>query len=585
MTTLYRSSLDGFEVEVPDDIASDPDKLRAFVLEARQGLGAPGTAEPTYVSEPSPVMRSDNPPLGNTMDNSRTSNSYVGAKTSALQNLQRTLGISTTPPAPVNLGVTPPGFQDRSRAVAAGQREGFMQPLLGLGQQVGRPLNALGIENPLPTRESIDARRAQEQAGPYFDKPGYGSGKFTGNLVSGLPITAVTKNPFVAGGIFGASMPVGTEDSALSNIAIGTATGLLPYGVNKGLQRLNTPAPGVADLVKRGVNVTPLKARGLGRYEEKMFSLPFIGDAIEDATKMAQRQFNTAAYNEALAPIKQTVKDAGFKGLEAANRAVSKVYKEAEKLIKIVRPEDDSLFKLATVELNDMMQGLPQTVQNNFNRFIKTNYTDRLTDAGTMSSSSWFRQMRDIRNQGFRLIQRGDADQQSLGQAYMAFAKNMTEAAGRVDPQAGVLISQANKSYQNLLPLRRATKMGDDGIFTPGRLRSDARTTGGVLAETGRAPMQRFAQKGQDVLGNTMANSRTFDRAMLGGGLAYGGYQAFANPLATAATGLGLMGLRGLYSQPAMRAMNRSLLNPNRTTPGFKSPLTAMGMTQGLLGQ
>lgn len=418
----------------------------------------------------------------------------------------------------------------------------------------------LGADN----QAEIDAAKARDL--PLMQTGAGMAGNIAGNVAAFLPTSMIPgANTYTGAALIGAGIgalqPTAEGDSRLTNVAAGAAGGAAGQGLANALSRVLAPktAPAVRQLLDEGVTPTPGQTLGgvYGKLESALESVPFLGEGIRKAKGRAVEQYNVAALNRVLRPIGQSVKNAGYEGLEQARSLTSRAYDDAFDVLK--RVDIDPQFQGAMANINQMLTSVPKTVQRQFARVIDDSLNTKITPANTMAARTAKSAYSDLSKKAQLYLRSQNPDQVQLGEALRAVADEVKGLAARNNPMAGNMLKKADEAYTMLLRVENAAARqgADEGVFSPAMLAAAARqmdSSGRKLATTqGRAPMQRFATAGKQVLGDTLPNSGTVDRAMASG-LLFGAGTAI-NPLLIP----GLWASSGLYSRPAQSAIVAAL--------------------------
>lgn len=456
--------------------------------------------------------------------------------------------------------------------------------------------------------EQVRTREADYQAQRGGDT-GIDWARLTGNVASpvGLGLGALAApaaglsllgrtGAAAAGGALGAAFrPATTKEDFASEkaqqIGIGAAVGGALAPVAAGIGRLISPKAStnaeLALLKDSGVNPTVGQALG-GRWnavEEKLQSLPIMGDLISNARKRAQEQFNTAAINRATGKVGVQVDEVGHKGVAAAGDAIGKAYDDVLGGLKSVK--FDQTFQSDLTQLRRLTRGLTEPMRAKFNETLKDVVQGRTSAAPGMTAEAFKRVESELGQNAARYGRSSVASEQELGGALRQLQELMREQVGRTSPEAAKALKEANAAYANLVRVEGAAKAAknSDGVFTPAQLNAAIQQADNSVRKRavsrGEALMQDLGTAGQNVLGNKVPNSGTFDRAALGiGGLGAG----FLNPAIPAA----LIGGAGLYTQP-VQGLLRGLVS---SRPALAEPMAGLlnrsapmlGPTGGLLG-
>jgi hypothetical protein len=139
-----------------------------------------------------------------------------------------------------------------------------------------------------------------------------------------------------------------------------------------------------------------------------------------------------------------------------------------------------------------------------------------------------------------------------LRRAFEQLQRILRELAGRNSPSYRRLQARADAAYARLVRVERAANAAPSqgGTFTPAQLVSAAKATDASTRKrataAGNALLQKWGLTGQEVLGNVVPNSGTFDRGAAAALLAAPFYPGPAAALAAGPL---------LYTAPAQRAI------------------------------
>lgn len=523
----------------------------------------------------------------------------------------------------------PPAAKAPGRSIAAGFGKGLRDPIDGGAQlltnllpdgvvQAGNNLNnwladKTGLVGRLPeggvdqqVRQQESAYQAQRGPDAGVDWARIGGNVFNPAnlaLASKLPAAASTMGRIGVGALGGAASaamnPVTQEGDFASNkmqqVGIGAAGGALVPALTAGIGRIVSPAasrnPELQLLQREGVRPTIGQALG-GRWnatEEKLQSLPLMGDMISKARNNAREDFNRAALNRVTAPIGTKASETGQAGVQQAGDMVSNAYTQAKNQLGNFRLDRQGVGELQKIrQMADMLPD--ETARGQFQKLWGTLAND-ISPNGTIKAEAFKRIDSKLAKEAARFSGAPDAYQQQLGDALGEVRTSITQNALRANPNAAAMMKAADTAYANLVRVEGASKnaLQTGGFFTPGQLGSAVRQADQSVRDRatarGSALMQDLAGAGQSVLGNKVPNSATADRLMLGAG----GLGAYAlNPAIPA----GLLGGAGLYTSPmqsllrgavtarpqAAQAVRNTLL---QASPGFVPAGAQIGL--GLL--
>lgn len=393
------------------------------------------------------------------------------------------------------------------------------------------------------------------------------------------------------GATYGALTPVGEGDFAsqkASQVGFGALGGAVVPAVAGGAARIISPKastnPNVALLQNEGVQPTIGQTLGgrMNALEEKLQSVPLVGDRISIMRQRGLEQFNRAAINRAVSPMGKQVEGIGREGVAQAKAALKQSYDD---ILPKLQFKADGQFATEFGNLQSMVaSGLPQAESAAFNNIVQKQVVGKMTPAGTMSGETF----KQIESELARLAKgySGDAsfDKRQIGAALSELLSSMRATLSRANPAHAKELAQINQGYANYARVRdAASRVGaEEGVFTPAQLQSAVRAADRSVGKgqfaTGNAFMQDLSEAGKSVLGSKVPNSFTTDRALIAGG-ALGSY--FVNPAIPA----GLIGASGLYTAPVQNALRfaltarpqaaNALANTVRKSAPMLSPLGA----------
>lgn len=460
-----------------------------------------------------------------------------------------------------------------------------VDPVLGTNVQnwaQGQRQNVEGINQAAEQDYQQNWRQGQP---PSFD-----AGRLTGNIAATLPVG------YAAPGALAASLPVrmasgamaGAGSSALMpteaggnfwkekalQTATGATVGAAAPAVFGAVGRMISPKasvnPQVQTLMDAGVRPTPGQLAGgaIKNVEEKLTSMPVLGEAIKGAQKRGLEQFNRGAINKALEPIGQALPDnvpVGRESIDFAGKQISQHYDDllGGLSMKVDRPFVDQMKSLMS-----NASFMPKERAAQFQSIIKDKVMSRFSDTGSLSGET----MKTMESELGRLARQyrtsPDADQRLLGDALMETQATLRGLVERSNPDKAAALKAANRSYAEFMRVERAASSvgADEGAFTPAQLFNAVRGMDKSMNKRafarGDALGQDFAEAGKSVLAPKVPNSGTTDRALLNAGVLGGG--AVLEPMAL----LGLLGSAGAYTSLPQSLLARAIASrPDAAVP------------------
>lgn len=351
----------------------------------------------------------------------------------------------------------------------------------------------------------------------------------------------------------------------LKQSAIGGVTGAAVPAITSAIGGMISPkaTPAAQELADAGVTMTPgQRAGGLrGSLEEKMQSIPLLGEKIKAARGAAVQDFNRAAINKTLAPIGESLDEATPLGREAIDEMSTKVSGAYTKLLPQLTVKADPQFAQDMGQLVNMAQtGLPADRAAQFTRILKSKVVDSFSPSGGMTGEGWKAAESELGRTAKMYRYSADADQRQLGDALLQAQSHMRDLLARSNPTMAPQIQAANQAWAMSRRVSdAASRIGaEEGVFTPNQLLSAVRsgdvTRGKTSFARGNAFMQDFAEAGKTALGGKVPDSGTAGRNAIWEIPAALAGLSYMHPLAGIGAGVGGAGLLGAYSRPWLKA-------------------------------
>lgn len=419
--------------------------------------------------------------------------------------------------------------------------------------------------------QQVREREQQYQANrAAAGESGFDGYRVIGNVLSPANVAIASRAPqaaTLAGRIAtGAGMGAGvsalnpvTEGDFTSEktkqVGAGAAFGGLVPAVMGGVARIVSPNastnPQVQALRAEGVRPTIGQALGgaANTAEERLMSVPIVGDAVASARRGAAADLNRAAFNRALAPVGQRLPQ-GTLGREAVNFADDALSARYDRLLPNLTLRADQQFNTELGNLRQMVQtgAMDPRATRQFNRILQNDVLAKFGGRQAMTGETLKRVESDLGQQISRLHSSTDADQRLVGDALDEVRGLLRQTLTRSNPAHAQELQTINRAWANFKrPQRAAAALGaEDGIFTPAQLQNAVkaldRSKDKARFAEGRALMQDLSEAGKSVLGNRVPDSGTAGR-VIPWALA-----SMADPTLTAPTLLGTGAL--LYTRP-----------------------------------
>lgn len=404
--------------------------------------------------------------------------------------------------------------------------------------------------------DAVNQRIAEKEAEYQAARQAAGSTGFdpvrmAGNIAITAPIGGAAAVPASLGGRvalgaaqgagYGALQPV-TEgdywDEKGSQVKTGALVGGIAAPVIGAASRLISPKasvnPDVAALRQAGVQPTIGQALGgtAARVEEKMQSLPIMGEAITAAHGRGIEQLNKAVLNRAVEGIGGKVTKTGAEGLKQARQQLSQAYDDLLPKMSVNTLDDQFVSKVSS--LRGMVQSLPQKEAQQFDSIIAREIDGRLAPNGMLSGNNLKQAQAAIRDKASQFARSNDAYQSQLGQALKQLDEELRQLVTSSNPSFAKQLEAINKGYAVFKRAQQAGAMtgGEAGKFTPAQLqravRSQDVSKDKRAFSEGTAYLQDLSDAAVNVMKNKTPDSGTATRIMYGGGALASG---MINPL------------------------------------------------------
>lgn len=409
------------------------------------------------------------------------------------------------------------------------------------------------------------------------------------------PLLAAMAPGAASGALMGALEPTIEGESRARNMATNAAIGGAVGAAPRVLARVVKPetSAGAKQLIDEGVRLTPGQALG-GAWkasEEKLASLPILGDIIKGAQRRGIEDFNRAAANRVLKPIGLTApKDfkAGHEAIAMLERKVGDAYDDV--LAKIGRVDLDNAFQSEVNKIAGMTDELGDAAKNQFQSILKNRVIDRMTPAGTMSADTMKIVESDLNRLARQYKGSPDPNQRGLGAAIQEVQASLRRATRRsAGPDLVDQLDAANSAWAQFVRVQDAAgRIGaKEGVFTPAQLTSAVRGQDKTLRKgafaRGDALMQDLAESGKTALTQEVPDSGTAGR-LLAAAAAGGGPLGLIDPTIATMTALGALPYTSIGGRLTLAALARRPEEARAIAELLRAGAPAAGVAGSALG-
>lgn len=406
---------------------------------------------------------------------------------------------------------------------------GLADPVHGAAQIADRYL-----VDPIRQRISPGATSMQDvtrQRDQNYNAPeGFDAARMAGNVANPASWVGGGAGPLraaVAGAAQATLAPVGADaDFATEKAKQAAFGGAGGYVLSKALHGL-TPTREARALMDQGIQPTVGQSVGgmANTVEQKLTSVPFVGDAITYARNRAQKEFEAAALQRATGASPQAtvggyvprVTKQAPRTLDEANAIASQQFDKVVPNLKQdlgtwVEPQLAARQAMNNPEMTDQSKRILHGIVSEWFDPVKMSQLDA-EGLKRLDSQLGFT---------IRKYQGGDPASKTLADELRNVQAAFRHNLDRLLPTSmkGAL-NDANMTYARLVPVNKAASQRADERITPRALQramaSQART------DISRMPADALVDNAVKVLPSTIPDSGTAGRAMLGGGALVGG--------------------------------------------------------------
>lgn len=417
-------------------------------------------------------------------------------------------------------------------------------------------------------------------------------GRIGGQIFGTLPLagsggaTALSRTLQGAkvGGATGILQPVTEGDyweEKGKDVAIGTAGGAVAPHLIKGVANVVGGAKNKAAqaLHEAGVKLTPGQALGGAwkRTEEKLTSIPILGDAIRHSYERGHKTFNEAIARRVLEPIgKSPTNGTKSRDLVAdVHRQISSAYDEVLPKIRVTLDDqftdDINSIRVLAAEYSD-------DLAKKYQKIIGEKVLNRFQN-GHLDGKAFKKAESELSRVARNHTKSADADQNELasllGETKVALGKLLDRGTGAMDAKRSI-----DEAYSRFLIFQKAAgSVADEGSVTPAQYLNAVKAQDyskhkGRFAR-GQAKDQEFAEQAKGIMVNEIPNSGTVDRYMIGGSLGMGAIE----PTTFGTVTLPAIGALGGMSLPYLSKIQDPLVSALLKRP--ESAVAAGKMIEG----
>jgi hypothetical protein len=390
-------------------------------------------------------------------------------------------------------------------------------------------------------------------------------------------VTGAAKIAGTQGAVYGFGAGEGGATERAKSAVLGGAVGA---GVGKASDVIFPKVTEAAKaMMKEGVRLTPAqRVGGMTRaVEEKLKSMPIVGDIISNAEARALRDFNTGAMNNVMSMLGKGKKipkgTAGNEAFQIVDEAINDAYNT---VIPKLSVELDNKFQSELVKILRNNRGLGTQGLDQFNKQLQVIFSPDKVGKGNIVAGQTLRNMdSELGEIAMNFLRSNTATERQMGKAIFDVQKLLRDSMKSKDRAVMAEYTKTQAAFRQFLPVRSAVVKANrqEGVFTPNQLLKGSekadRSAGKRVTARGEAPQQRYGQQGAEALASNVPNSGTVDRAAL----ALLGKQFLDKPFQTVGVGIpATLGTGAIYNTALGRGLTSGLLQTPRAVGTTVAP-------------
>lgn len=284
------------------------------------------------------------------------------------------------------------------------------------------------------------------------------------------------------------------------------------------------------ELISKGI--TPTIGQILGgsakSIEDKLMSLPVVGDVIGHARRGSVEDLNRTLYNMALEPIGQkSSAQIGRKGVNEVERKLSDAYDSllSGRKIKLDQQFSQDISNIINASSIMTTEGRKQFMNTIRNKVLKG-----ASPAGEIDGKMWKAIDSDLGKYARDFLRSQTAGERNVGDALLLAKDALRSVANRSNPDLQQKLAPIDQGWSMYARIRDASSRtgSKEGVVLPSTLDSAVRkldmSVGKGGTAKGTAPMRAFSDQVNQVMGGNYPDSGTTGRAilnllLLGGGM------------------------------------------------------------------
>jgi hypothetical protein len=426
------------------------------------------------------------------------------------------------------------------------------------------------------TQVQKQVEREKQLESPYINQAGRMTGDVLLNMAMPTPdkggvLRRTLMNLGQGAGYGAATTPENAEGGAVGG-AFGSAVGM---GFNRLLGGAIKPfiSQDAKELAQQGIQPTIGQSIGgaFNTAEQKLKSIPFIGDVIRNSRARSVNEFNEKAIQTAV----PSSKGFGDEALTTARKTLGNQYDSVLDQLPNIQVDKSAILKALRSSVDDPALALNKESKSFVSDYVRNNLINR---TGQLNGQN----AKKIESDFAAAIARkatGNAEDKATADAMrnvqQQWRQSLTQAADAVNPGSGAALREADAAWRAFIPLDRAGGYRGNqnaaanevtGRFTPNSLRrsmeaSDQSQFNNATRSMsgGNSPFEKLnslTRQGERVLGDSVPDSGTAARIMMGGATVGAGTYAGMDPTTM---GAGALMTLPMYSRAGSKFLSQGI--------------------------
>jgi hypothetical protein len=220
-------------------------------------------------------------------------------------------------------------------------------------------------------------------------------------------------------------------------------------------------------MAQEGIQPTAGQAMGpaASKFEEKLGTIPLIGDVIRGSRTRAMSEMNDAIARRTAGPAAR----GGDEGILAMRESIGNVYENALSSVPTLRIERAPIMQAMHDVANDASLGMSDDALTRLQSYVDKHLLNRLDDIGGPKAKALESQMSKLVN---KKLHAPDEAEREFGEGLNRILQGWRQSwRGSVAPDVQRQLAQADQAWRGFLPQSRAANYASSaergGVYSP----------------------------------------------------------------------------------------------------------------------